>query len=82
MDMVGDSIEAVEMLFKDNGSGIQPEDVDNVFKLFFTKNKKDGTGLGLAVNRDILDKHGGTIRIVSSAPGQGTVFSLKWPMNP
>jgi signal transduction histidine kinase len=82
MDMVGDSIEAVEMLFKDNGSGIQPEDVDNVFKLFFTKNKRDGTGLGLAVNRDILDKHGGTIRVVSSEPGQGTVFSLKWPMNP
>lgn len=72
--------DAIEMNFKDNGKGIQPEFVDKIFDFFFTEGKKDGTGLGLLVNRNIMDNHRGTIRVASTSPGQGTVFSLLWPL--
>ena len=73
--------DAIEMSFKDNGEGIQSENIKKIFDLFFTSGKKNGTGLGLSVNHDIMDKHRGTISLVSSTPGQGALFSLKWPMN-
>jgi signal transduction histidine kinase/GAF domain-containing protein len=78
----GVSRDAIEMTFKDNGDGIPPENLPKIFELFFTDGKKEGTGLGLAVNSDIMEKHGGTIKVVSSTQGQGTAFSLVWPMNP
>jgi signal transduction histidine kinase len=70
------------MTFKDNGDGILSEDSSKIFDLFFTKGKKEGTGLGLAVNQDIIEKHGGRVELVSSSPGHGTTFSLVWPMDP
>lgn len=62
----------------DNGIGIAPEDIDNVFDRFYKADKahqQPGTGLGLAIAQEILQRMGQTIR-VSSTPGQGTVFTF------
>ncbi len=62
---------------RDNGSGIDPEVLDKIFNPFYTS-KEDGTGLGLALSRKIIDAHGGSIE-VASKPGKGTEFVLAFP---
>ena len=51
----------VEILLRDNGPGILPEQVDRVFEPYVTSKTK-GTGLGLAIVKKIIEEHGGTIR--------------------
>ncbi|WP_457575332.1 hybrid sensor histidine kinase/response regulator [Desulfomarina sp.] len=64
----------------DNGSGISPEIIDNIFDPFFsTKDISEGTGLGLAVVHGIVKGHRGGLQ-VSSEPGHGTVFSIYLPV--
>lgn len=58
----------------DNGEGISPGKFDQVFVPFFTT-KKEGTGIGLALARQIMQLHSGKIEL-SSKPGQGTTFRL------
>jgi PAS domain S-box-containing protein len=67
----------------DNGRGIDRENLDKVFQPFFTANKEVGTGLGLWLTREIVQKHGGTIRVRSSTDTQrhGTVFMIWLPVN-
>lgn len=69
-----------EISVKDNGTGIDPQIIDKIFQPFFTTKKSVGTGLGLWVCREIIEKHGGRI-IVSSNGDQGTgsVFSVFLP---
>lgn len=64
--------------FMDNGAGIAPEHLAQLFTPFFTTKTK-GTGLGLVVSQRIVAQHGGTIR-VESDPGQGTVFHVYLPV--
>jgi signal transduction histidine kinase len=77
--VIGDELEAVEVSFKDNGTGIEPEKWEKIFEHFFTENKKGGTGLGLAVNREILKSHEGDTYVVSSLPGESTIITTVWP---
>jgi two-component system NtrC family sensor kinase len=65
----------------DNGSGVPEELQAVIFEPFFTtKDVGKGTGQGLALARAVVvDKHGGTIE-VTSAPGQGTEFVLRLPI--
>jgi signal transduction histidine kinase len=67
----------VEICVIDRGSGIPPEQVENIFNPFFTT-KKDGAGLGLAIVSKIVDLHGGRIS-VESEPGKGSVFRVFLP---
>ncbi len=60
------------VFLKDNGCGI--ETVDDIFKPFFTT-KKDGTGLGLTIAQNIIEKHEGDLKLVSSKPGE-TIFEV------
>ncbi|MGO9966953.1 MAG: two-component system sensor histidine kinase NtrB [Bryobacteraceae bacterium] len=62
----------------DRGSGILPENRDNIFNPFFTT-KPSGVGLGLAIVAKIVDEHGGKIT-VESEPGKGSVFHVLLPM--
>jgi signal transduction histidine kinase len=62
---------------KDNGPGMDPDTQSRIFKPFFTS-KANGTGLGLAITRKLIDAHGGSIE-VTSAPGQGSEFTLHFP---
>jgi signal transduction histidine kinase len=64
---------------EDTGAGIPEEVRERIFEPFFTT-KASGTGLGLAVVRRIVEGHGGTVS-VRSAPGAGTVFALRFPLD-
>jgi signal transduction histidine kinase len=69
----------VAVAVEDNGPGIPPELKERIFEPFFTtKAKGEGTGLGLGIVRQIVDKHGGQID-VESRPGR-TRFTVKIPI--
>ena len=61
---------------EDNGPGIPDEVKEKIFIPFFTT-KKDGSGIGLSLSRQIMRLHRGTIN-VNSIPGKKTVFTLKF----
>ncbi len=66
----------------DTGSGIPAEQLSRIYDPFFTtKDIGKGTGLGLSITYGIVQEHEGTISC-SSAPGQGTRFSLSLPLAP
>ena len=60
--------------FQDNGYGIKPDILDKIFMPFFTS-KKNGSGIGLSLSRQIMHLHKGSIS-VKSKPEEGTVFTL------
>ncbi len=65
-----------EIKVADNGSGIDPDKLENIFVPFYTT-KKDGSGIGLAVSQQIIQMHEGTLD-VQSRPGE-TVFRILLP---
>lgn len=62
---------------RDNGKGISPEDLDDIFTPFYTT-KSRGSGLGLATCQKIVNEHQGLLK-VESVPGEGTTFSVFLP---
>lgn len=74
---------AVQIVVKDNGSGIHPADLPHIFKRFYrSRFSKDqtGVGLGLSLVKGVVEAHGGNIE-VQSEPQKGTVFTLTF-LNP
>jgi signal transduction histidine kinase len=63
---------------KDNGRGIAPEHLPNIFRPFYTT-KGDGTGLGLSLARRIVEDHHGRIDVTSTV-GKGTAFAVVLPL--
>jgi signal transduction histidine kinase len=62
----------------DNGRGIAPKHLPNIFRPFYTT-KGDGTGLGLSLARRIVEDHQGRIEVTSTV-GQGTTFAVILPL--
>ncbi|NVN89023.1 MAG: HAMP domain-containing protein [Desulfuromonadales bacterium] len=71
--------EQIRLTFSDQGKGIAPDDVDKIFKPYFTT-KDVGIGLGLAITERIIKEHGGAIR-VESALEKGTTFTVLLPLH-
>ena len=76
--IIEDMMEHMLLTFKDYGPGLQPEDAEHIFELFFTTKGKGGTGLGLAIAKSIIDAHFGSI-VARSIPGEGTSFIIELP---
>ena len=75
---------SVEFSVKDNGQGIAPEYQDRIWEIFQTleaRDKVEGTGIGLALVKKLVDAEGGRVW-VDSKPGQGATFRFLWPKNP
>lgn len=73
---------SVEIMVSDNGPGIDPEHRARIFDPFFsTKDVGHGSGLGLFIVHDIIERHGGTIQ-VESRREEGTTFTIWLPNDP
>lgn len=70
----------LRVTLSDNGPGIAAEDADRIFEPFYTT-KTQGTGLGMAIVRRIVESHGGTID-VERHPGAGAAFVMTLPKRP
>jgi len=71
----------IQIEVQDDGVGMPPEVLANMFEPFFTtKEHGRGLGLGLAISRNIVDRHGGKIA-VASEPGRGTSFTITLPVH-
>lgn len=75
---VGADERGARVSVKDTGKGIPPAQLAQVFRPFFTT-RKNGTGLGLSLAQRIAEGHGGLIE-VESTPGQGSLFTLRIPI--
>jgi signal transduction histidine kinase len=65
---------------QDTGAGIDPEILQRLFSKFVTKSEK-GTGLGLYISKNIVEKHGGKIWAENNADGKGATFVFRIPIN-
>jgi PAS domain S-box-containing protein len=73
--------ESIITRFKDSGPGIPESIKARIFEPYFTtKPKGIGTGMGLDISKQIIEKHKGTI-VFESEPGQGTTFIIEIPIN-
>lgn len=68
----------VEIVFSDNGCGIEPENQEKIFEPFFTTRAR-GTGLGLAITQQIIEQHHGRI-LLESQVGIGTTITVRLPL--
>ncbi len=76
----------IEISVVDNGQGIDPQLVPKVFERFLqgdstASRRHGGLGLGLAIARQLVDLHGGTIRARSDGPGKGAEFIVGLPLS-
>ena len=71
--------EKIEILVKDNGTGIPQKVIDKIFQPFFTtKPTGSGTGLGLSLSYDIIKSHAGELN-VKTIEGEGSEFIIQLP---
>ena len=72
--------EHVQILFRDNGQGMNKAEAAHIFEPFYTtKDPGKGTGLGLATSHRIIEQHQGEITVVSE-PDEGTTFVIHLPI--
>jgi two-component system, NtrC family, sensor kinase len=72
-----------EMAFTDNGCGMPPAVLENIFEPFFTKRRDGkGTGLGLSITHRIVNQHHGEIMARSPGTDQGSTFTVRLPIDP
>ncbi|WP_028950467.1 sensor histidine kinase [Sulfurihydrogenibium subterraneum] len=67
---------SVLILFEDNGKGIPKEDLDKIFIPYYSKKPK-GSGLGMAITKEIIENHGGKIQALESNKGAKILIILK-----
>jgi signal transduction histidine kinase len=75
----------VEFVVRDDGPGILPEFHDKIFQLFQTLKRRDeveGTGMGLAIVKKLVERQNCRITVHSQGNGTGTQFRFQWPTLP
>ena len=70
----------IELVIRDDGTGISAEHLAHIFEPFYTTKESGGSGLGLAISQNIVERHGGHIA-VSSVVGRGTTFKIALPVD-
>jgi signal transduction histidine kinase len=70
--------DTIQVRISDTGKGIFPESLKEIFDPFVTTKPK-GTGIGLAISREIIDSHNGNIEIQSTV-GEGTICTITLPV--
>ena len=71
-----------ELTFRDEGCGMAPEVLENIFEPFFTRRKTGkGTGLGLSITHQIVSQHRGELLATSSGEGEGATFTVRLPID-
>jgi signal transduction histidine kinase len=75
----------IELSVSDTGDGIEPEFLPFVFERFrqadaSTTRRHGGLGIGLAIVRQLVEMHGGSVQVASPGPGQGSTFSVRMPI--
>ena len=73
-----DNAGRVEVLVKDNGSGIPAENLGRLFDAFFST-KPGGLGIGLSICRSIIEEHGGRLWALNNRQGPGSTFEFSLP---
>jgi signal transduction histidine kinase len=77
------AVNGVEVVVRDTGVGIPPQDLPRIFERFYQVDKvrgpERGTGLGLAITREIVEAHGGRISAASDGEGKGSTFTVWLP---
>ncbi len=75
----------IQISIQDNGRGISREELDNLFLRYYRGDnieaKPEGSGLGMAIAKQIIELHGGCI-LAESKPGEGTSITIKFPVQP
>ncbi len=75
--------DSVIIKFRDTGGNLEEEELENIFKYFYTtgktKHKLESTGLGLPISKYIIENHNGNIWAERSEDGKGTVFCIELP---
>ena len=75
-----DGVSCIRITIADNGEGISTAALPRIFEPFFTTKGSTGNGLGLWVGKQIIEKHGGSVRVRSrTCEPQGTTFSMVLP---
>ena len=77
--------DGVKVSVKDNGIGIPPEQLRNIFGMFSQvdgslERAQGGLGIGLTIAKTLVEMHGGQIRALSDGPGTGTLFEITLPV--
>ncbi|MCA8953641.1 MAG: response regulator [Planctomycetes bacterium] len=77
--------DALEILVRDNGVGLNADEIDAIFDLFVQGERtpdraEGGLGLGLALVRRIMKLHGGAVMATSDGPGRGSTFVMRLPL--
>lgn len=74
--------EKIQIIIQDNGHGMKAEELENLFVRYYRGNtmdaKPEGSGLGMAIAKQIIELHGGSIT-VASEPGSGTCITIEFP---
>jgi signal transduction histidine kinase len=87
IEVTGDVVEddgrvLCQIAVRDNGIGFDTKYLDRIFEPFqrlHGRNEYEGTGIGLAICRKVVERHGGSIT-AQSVPGQGSVFIVSLPV--
>jgi signal transduction histidine kinase len=75
----GAGVSAFVITVRDDGEGIAPGNLPHIFELYYTSHA-GGSGIGLALSKQLVEEMGGTIR-VESAPGRGAEFTVTLPVS-